>query len=136
MNEFKILIIGVIKNGDSVLMRKKFTGTGLYNETWYSFGTEFIPKNSKVFENYIKEYISLDISFVKSLSWGSEFKKDQDGEFKQFIYLNTEFKYEAGNIIVPEDLEKVEWVPIKNLSKLDIVPPSINLFKSLGYLSL
>jgi len=132
--KFKILIIGVIKNGDSLLMRKKFTGSGPYTETWYSFGAEFVPNGNNIFENYIKEYVSLDISFVRSLSWESEIKKDLDGELKQFIYLNTEFKYEAGGIVLPQGLEKVEWISLKDLSSLDIVPPSAKLFKKLKYL--
>ncbi len=132
----KILIIGNIKKDDSVLMRKKFVGSKPYEETWYSFGAEFIPGEEplKTFKDFIKAFVGINISPTKQLSWDTETKEDHDGVLKQFVYLNAEFEYVSGELIVPENLEKVEWIPIQNLSQLDIVPPSIVLFKKLGYL--
>ena len=132
----KILIIGDIKKGDSVLMRKKFVGSKPYVETWYSFGAEFIPGKDPLatFKDFIKGFVGIDISPTKHLSWDTETKEDHDGILKQFVYLDAEFEYVSGELIVPEGLEKVEWIPLENLSKLDIVPPSVVLFKKLGYL--
>lgn len=35
---------------------------------------------------------------------------------------------------VPEGAERVEWVDTEKLREYDIVPPSLELFKKLGYL--
>ena len=35
-----------------------------------------------------------------------------------------------------DELAKVEWVPVTNLTKYNLCPPSIILFRKLGYLSL
>ena len=132
----KILIIGNIKKGDSVLMRKKFAGSKPYNETWYSFGTEFIPGKDPItsFKDFIKGFVGVDISPTNHLSWDVETKQDHDGIIKQFIYLDAEFEYVSGELVVPKDLEKVEWITPHNLLQLDIVPPSVVLFRKLGYL--
>jgi hypothetical protein len=117
-------------------MRKKFAGSKPYVETWYSFGAEFISGEDplETFKNFIKGFAGIDISPTKHLSWDTETKEDHDGILKQFVYLDAEFKYLSGDLIVPEGLEKVEWIPLENLSQLDIVPPSVVLFKKLGYL--
>lgn len=132
----KVLIIGTINKGPSVLMRKKFAGSKPYNETWYSFGCDFIDgKNpADTFTEFIKGFVGIDVFPIKNLSWDTEIKEDHDGIPKQFIYLEVEFEYLSGSLTLPEGLEKVEWIPIKNLSELDIVPPSVILFKKLGYL--
>jgi len=133
----KILIIANIKKGDFILMRKKFKGSKPYAETWYSFGCDFILGQDPqfTFKTFIKSFLNIDVSFIKSLSWDLEIKNDIDGICKQFIYLDAEFKYISGDIIVPEGLEKVEWIPTNQLKNLDIVPPSVKLFKKLGYLN-
>lgn len=133
----KILVIGVVRNGDTVLMRKKPAGSKPYTETWYSFGCEFVPGEDieTSFSQYLIKYIGITVKPIKRLSWGAEVKEDHYGIPTQFIYLDVEFTYKAGEIRVPDELEKVEWVPIDALKELDIVPPSVALFKELGYIT-
>lgn len=132
----KILIIGNIIKGNSVLMRKKFAGSEPYQETWYSFGVEFVPGEDpgEVFKKYTKGFTGIDISPVRSFFWDAEIKKDHDGIEKQFIYLNLECEYISGKPTIPKDYEKIEWIPIEKLSTIDIVPPSVIMFKKLRYL--
>ncbi|TAK57412.1 hypothetical protein EPO17_02020 [Patescibacteria group bacterium] len=132
----KILIVGNIKKGDSILMRKKFAGSKPYLETWYSFGTEFIPGQDPrdTFVGYIQGFVGVIIRPTKRVFWDTEIKEDHDGITKQFVYLDLELEYVSGEPFVPEGLEKVEWILIANLSKLDVVPPSVAFFKKLGYL--
>ena len=133
----KVLVIANIKKGDAILMRKKFAGSKPYTETWYSFGCDFVSGQEPMstFVTFIKGFVGLDVTPIKSLSWDSETKDDTDGVYKQFVYLDAEFEYVSGEITIPEGLEKVEWVPVNQLQTLDIVPPSVKLFKKLGYLN-
>lgn len=132
----KVLIIGNILKGNSVLMRKKFAGSEPYQETWYSFGAEFVPGEDpgETFKKYIKGLAGVDVSPVRNFFWDTETKKDHDGIEKQFIYLDLECEYVSGEPIIPEGHEKIEWIPIEKLSELDVVPPSVIMFKKLGYL--
>jgi hypothetical protein len=117
-------------------MRKKFAGSKPYAETWYSFAVEFVPDRDPLvtFKDFIKGFVGVDISPTTHLSWDMETKEDHDGILKQFVYLDAQFEYVSGELIVPEGLEKVEWIPFENLSQLDVVPPSVVLFKKLGYI--
>lgn len=132
----KILIIGIIKKGDSVLLRRKFAGSKPYKETWYSFGCELVTEEdpAETFAGYVKNYLGIIISSSKYLSWDTETKEDHDGIRKQFIYLQIEFEYVSGELNLPKELERAEFIQISNLPDLDLVPPSVKMFKHLGYL--
>lgn len=132
----KTLIIGTIRKEDSILMRKKFAGSQPYQETWYSFGAEFVPSETpeETFKKYIKDFAGVEVSEIKSSFWDTEVKKDHDGIEKHFIYLDLQCEYASGEPTIPPGHEKIEWIPLEKLSTIDVVPPSVIMFKRLGYL--
>ena len=132
----KVLIIGVVKKGDSVLMRKKTDGSLPYKETWYLFGGELTPENTpeQAIINELKDKAGVDIKLAEKLSWDTEVKNDIDGVEKQFIYLDMICEYIGGELVPAEGIEKLEWVNFGELGNYDIVPPSRILFEKLGYL--
>ena len=70
----------------------------------------------------------------QQFSWDTEIKKDLDGVEKHFVYLDVICNYTGGDIIVAPGIEKIEWAPVDRLNEYDLVPPSIEVFKKLGYL--
>jgi ADP-ribose pyrophosphatase YjhB (NUDIX family) len=132
----KVLIIGVVKKGDSILMRKKPDGSPPYKETWYIFGAERVPgeppETSLI--NHIKKTTGIDVDVTERLSWDTEVKHDLDGIEKLFFYLDTLCEYKGGELNLSEGIEKLEWVPIADLGNYDIVPPSRKLFRKHGYI--
>jgi len=134
----KVLNIAVIEHNGKILMRKKPDGSLPYKETWYSFGGEVTDGISpeEATKEIVKLQTGIDIKLRENLSWDTEIKNDLDGERKQFIYLDSMYDYIDGELIINENqnIEKLEWIPIEKLCEYDIVPPSIILFKKLGYL--
>jgi ADP-ribose pyrophosphatase YjhB (NUDIX family) len=134
----KILNIAVIEKDGKILMRKKPNGSLPYKETWYSFGGEVLNGISpeEATKRIVKIQTGINIKLRENLSWDTEIKKDLDGIEKQFIYLDSLYDYVDGDLCIGENqsIEKLEWVPISELSSYDIVPPSVILFKKLGYL--
>ncbi|GHU07304.1 hypothetical protein FACS189431_1640 [Alphaproteobacteria bacterium] len=135
----KILNIAVIENGGKILMRKKPDGSLPYKETWYSFGGEVVDGISpeQAAKDIVKKQTGIDISLRENVGWDTEIKNDLDGERKQFIYLDSIFDYTGGDLEIGEgeNIEKLEWIPIGKLPEYDIVPPSVELYKKLGYMS-
>jgi ADP-ribose pyrophosphatase YjhB (NUDIX family) len=131
----KILVIGVVKKGDKVLMRKKPDGSPPYKQTWYLFGGELVPDKTpkEVIKETLKKQTGINIKMTRALGWDTEIKKDIDGEVKLFIYLDTICKYINGKLRLSKGIEKLEWVLISKLKNYDLVPPSKKLFKKLGY---
>ena len=133
----KELIIAIVEKEGSILMRKKPEGSLPYKETWYLFGCERLStqEDSVTIQNYLK--IELDINVEvnnRIIPSGFEIKKDHDGVEKNFIYSNLLCKYLNGTPQTPSGIERVEWLPKNKLSEYDLVPPSVKLLKSLGYL--
>lgn len=136
MPEAKILIVGIIQKDDSTLLRKKFPGSLPYKETWYSFGCDFQPDEDprETYRSYLLEHVGIEVEVTRALSWNTEVKEDHDGETKRFVYLELECSYVSGDPRVPEGHESVRFVPQGELSSLDLVPPSVDMFRRAGYL--
>ncbi|MBI2062547.1 MAG: hypothetical protein HYT64_02575 [Candidatus Yanofskybacteria bacterium] len=133
----KELIIAVVEKDDAILMRKKPAGSAPYEETWYSFGCERIPTQDDptTLKDYLKTELGIDVEVDnESIPFGAEIKKDHDGIEKNFIYINLHCKYLGGDPKIPKGAERVEWISKDKLMEYDIVPPSIKLFKTLGWL--
>jgi len=134
--ELKVLIIAVIRKGDSILLRKKPEGSPPYKETWYLFGCDFVPGKDvgETVQAHMSSLLDVSVKLTSQFSWATEVKQDIDGITKQFIYLDVLCDYASGDVRTPAGVEKVEWVPIARLAEYDNVPPSVALFKKLGYL--
>lgn len=133
----KILIIGVVKKDNTILLRKKPDGSPPYKETWYLFGGELTENNSpdEAITAQLKQQAGITIRVVEKNGWATEVKHDLDGVEKQFVYLNTLCEYVEGDLTPAEGIEKLEWVPIEKLGEYDHVPPSRKLLRELGYIS-
>ena len=133
----KELIMAIIEKDGAVLMRKKPAGSPPYKETWYSFGCERVPSQDDptTLKSYLKTYLGIDVEVDnESIPFGTEIKKDHDGIEKNFIYINLRCKYLGGEPKTPKGAERVEWISKDKLTEYDIVPPSVKLFKTLGWL--
>ena len=133
----KELLMVVIEKDGAILMRKKPEGSVPYKETWYSFGCERVAgqDDRATLKSYLKTELGIDAEIEgKPVSIGSETKEDHDGVLKRFSYINFCCNYLSGSVKVPKRVERVAWIPKIDLSKYDIVPPSVKLFKELGYM--
>jgi len=135
----KVLSIAVVERDGKVLMRKKPNGSVPYEETWYMFGGEVADGKDPVEAaiEIVKRQTGVTIALRESLGWDSEVKKDLDGETKQFVYLDGLYDFVEGELQIGEgeNIEKLEWVAIGELDKYDLVPPSVVLFKKLGWVA-
>lgn len=119
-----------------MLMRKKPDGSPPYPQTWYLFGAEATPDKlpDEALKEHVKKQVGIDIRIDKKFSWDTEVKQDLDGVEKFFVYLDVLCEYKNGEPTLTPGIEKLEWVEIARLSEYDIVPPSVEVFRKLGYL--
>lgn len=132
-----ILVIGIVKDGNRVLLRKKPDGSPPCKETWFLFGGELNTDNQdpeEVLVSTLKKQAGIDIRITKRLSWDTETKPNHDGNMAFYIYLACLCEYVSGDLVPAEGIEKLEWIPIQQLSSYDLVPLSRKLFKKIGYL--
>ena len=117
-------------------MRKKPDGSPPYTQTWYLFGGELAANvdPEQTIKDTVRAQAGVEISFGQKFSWDSEVKKDLDGIEKQFVYLDVICNYENGKLVPGPGIEKLEWALVDNLGQYDIVPPSVEVFKKLGWM--
>ena len=134
--ELKLLIVAVIRKSDAILLRKKPEGSPPYPQTWYLFSCEFASGQDagEMIQTHMSSSVGISVQLTSQFSWDTEVKQDIDGITKQFIYLDVLCEYVSGEPHVPAGAEKIEWVPVAKLADYDNVPPSVALFKKLGYL--
>ena len=135
----RVLIIAVIenKNGE-ILLRKKPDGSPPYKETWYVFGADLVPGSDieQTLNKHVQEQTGITIRITNQVGWDTEVKHDLDSIEKQFVYLDVVCEYVTGELQLSDGIEKLEWVPKARLAEYDNVPPSVKLFKKLGYMEL
>ena len=132
----KTLLIALIENDDGdVLMRKKPFGSAPYKETWYIFGCEQIEgkKDEQTLFEYLKNDFGIETKSLVKIGEDHETKQDHDGIVKDFKYIDYSCIYHKGDVKIPKGIEEIKWIPKNKLSEYDIVPPSLKLFKKLGY---
>ncbi len=132
-----ILVIGIVRNGEKILLRKKPDGSAPYKEPWYLFGAELSEQDlnpEEALKETLKKQAGIEIKPLKRLAWATETKPDQKGEDSFYVYLDYLCDYISGELVAGEGIEKLEWVPIEQLASYDLVPPSRKLFKRIGYL--
>ncbi len=135
--ETKVLIVAVVENENGeVLLRKKPDGSPPYNETWYIFGAELKAGEdvAETLRAHIQKQAGIETQLVQKIGWDDEVKQDVDGIVKQFVYLDVTSKYLSGDLCLSEGIERLEWVPKDQLAAYDNVPPSVKLFKQMGYI--
>ncbi len=133
----KVLIVAVVENENGeILLRKKPAGSPPYEQTWYIFGAEFMAGEEldAVLANHIEKQTGIKSEIVDRLGWDHEIKPDIDGETKHFIYLDVLSRYVSGELTLSPGVEKLEWVAKDKLHEYDNVPPSVKLFKKLGWI--
>lgn len=131
-----VLIVAIVKKDDAVLMRKKPDGSPPYAETWYIFGAELMPgiDPDQAIKDTVRGQSGIDITIRERFSWDTEVKHDLNNIEKQFVYLDVICEYAGGEPVPGPGIEKIEWVRTADLNNYDIVPPSVEVFKKLGWL--
>ena len=82
----------------------------------------------------VRNQAGVEINVAERFSWDTEVKHDLDGVEKQFAYLDILCDYASGDLIMGKGIEKLEFVPVSNLNNYDVVPPSVSVFKKLGWM--
>lgn len=129
------MAIAVIRKGDLILLRKFDPAKNPYKEPWGLFGGR-LEGNGAVVEmlnRELKARWNVTVSITEQLAWDEDQKLDHDGEEKQFIYLDALCELVSGDPEPTNQNEELKWVSLDKLEEYKQAPPSVRLFKKLGY---
>jgi len=131
-----IMAIAVIKKDNQILIRKFDAERNPYKEPWGLFGGRLEGDGTVVelLNIELKKRWNMEVTINEKLGWDEDQKADLDGEEKRFVYLDALCELANGDPNPANPNEELKWVPIDKLSDYKHVPPSVKLFKKLGYL--
>ena len=104
-----VLVVGVIKKSNSILLRKKPKGSPPYKESWYIFGGELNGKSQspeKVLKYTLKNQTGISIKPIEHLGWDVETKPNQQGQMTYYVYVDYLCKYVSGKLVAGKGIEK------------------------------
>jgi len=132
------MAIAVIRKDDKVLIRKFDPEANLYDEPWGLFGGVLEGRGAidKLLNNELKKRWNMTVAIKERLTWKEkEQKVDHNGEMKQFIYLYVLCELTSGEPWPANPNEELRWVRLtKELATYEFNPPTVRIFKNLGYL--
>ncbi len=131
-----LMPVAIVKNGESILLRKMDPAKSPYKQLWALFGGR-VEGDESITEALNKELMArwnFTVSIDEKLWWDEEIKIDFDSEDKHFIYLDAICTVESGEPHPVNENETLEWVPITKLKEYDINPPTKVLLQRLGFL--
>ena len=151
MREIKRNIVSALiftKDGKFFQGMKDSQKGGVYADCWHIPGGGVEPgeSNEEALKREIMEEAGIDISgykisLVDDTGRGQSYKTLETGENvickMQFSVYKVEINDKNSNeikISLNDDLVKYRWTNPKELPTLKLTPPSIELFKKLGYL--
>ena len=132
-----LMPVAVVRNGDSILLRKMDPAKSPYKELWALFGGRIEDSGGMVVDALNKELLArwnFTVSITEKLWWDEETKIDHDGVEKRFIYLDAICQIDGGEPSPVNENETLEWVELRELGGYDINPPTRILLERLGYL--
>ena len=144
----RVVVSGIIVSKDNKILLGKGQPGSVYKDCWLIPGGGVDEGETKIqtLIREVKEEVNLDISnyhheLVEDNATGeSEKILKETGEHvlvhMQFFTYRIKVPKNANSIQIAagDDLAELTWAPIDNMADYPLSPPSINLFKKLGYL--
>jgi len=147
-NKDRIIVSAVIISQDNKMLLGKVRVSGVYPDCWHIPGGGIEPDESKqdALTREIKEETGIDISnyeaeLLSDSDTDEALKTDKDIGEKFLVTMhfnvfkiNLELIADEVNISLNDDLVEYQWVPLLDLKKYKLTPPSEKLFRKLGWI--
>ncbi len=137
MQTYRITATAVITKGDEVLLGKKPKDIGPYPNTWILPGGGIDFDNETAEEALIREIneeTGLNVKNIKPHIFITDKEPNKKGVETYYVHLVYLAEYDSGEIKAGDDVEYLEWIPIKQIPSLTVARPSITTFKKLGWI--
>ena len=133
----RVIVVGLIKKGDQLLLGQKPPGKGPYPDTWHlpGGGINLDEENAEeAILREIQEETGLTVNNLKKIAWDTDVEPNKHGEPTYYIFLQYSCEYEDGALLPGDDMHHFEWVEIKKVSAYNLNKPTKILLEKLGYL--
>lgn len=150
------IVVGIIQNGNKVILGKKAKGKPPYPDVWHTpgGGTEDQGLTDKIFNNgdFDNEYFHNELKREMREELGVEIKnitnivprfrkapresetENKEGQMTHYYFLEYLCDYAGGELKPSDDLAEAKWVGRENLKSVNLTPPSRKMYRELGWI--
>ncbi|MBS1267166.1 MAG: ADP-ribose pyrophosphatase [Candidatus Woesearchaeota archaeon] len=132
----RVVVVGVITYQNKILMRRKQKDRGPYPNTWMipgggvDLGEESLVQALK---REVLEETGLSIKNIEQIGFSEDKEPNKHGEMTHYLFLEFLAESTSKHARAGSDLIKLKWFDKSELKDLKIPPPSVKIFKKLGY---
>lgn len=137
MQPYRITATAVIIKGDEVLLGKKPKDVGPYPNTWIlpGGGIDFVTETAEeALIREIDEETGVKVKNITPHVFITDNEPNKLGVMTYFVHLVYLAEYDSGELNAGDDVNYLEWMPIKQLPKEKVARPSVITFKKLGWM--
>ncbi|MBI4836708.1 MAG: NUDIX hydrolase [Candidatus Abawacabacteria bacterium] len=134
----RVIVSAVIEKDNKILMGSKPKDIGPYPNTLHipgggvELGAESLMTAVK---REVFEETGLEIDNVQRINFNEDFTPNHNGIMTHYIFLVYHAQYKSGELKTPDsEFRTLGWYPKESLKSLALAAPSIELFKSMGWL--
>lgn len=131
-----LIVSAIIEKNGSYLFGRKPKDIGPYPNCWLLIGGRAYPEKEGLKESLkreVKEEANLEITDIQPISFDED-RRHRKGIMTHLIFLTYLVKYKSGQEKPGDDIVKLKWVKKSEIKNLELAPPSIKLFKQLGWI--
>lgn len=155
MND-RYIVTGIVQHGDMVVVGKKAKGQSPYPDVWHTPGggientdlaKELYEKGDFDNEYFhtelqreIREELNIEITNIRNIVPGARTTprqgdaQNKSGEQTHYYFLEYFCDYVGGELEPGDDLAEVRWVHKEDLTNIQLTPPSLEMYKELGWI--
>ena len=154
----RIIVCGIVSDGNKILLGKKEKGRPPYPDVWHTLGGgiqdlelgEKLLEEGKLEDIYfqqelkreLEEEANIQVKNIKNICPDYRVRprtaitKDKNGEITEYIFL--EFLCDLESSLLDsksgDDIAQLLWVTKKDVNKIKLTPPSLEMYKELGWI--
>lgn len=131
-----IIVSAIIEKNGQYLFGRKPKDMGPYPNCWLLVGGKAYPEKECLEESVrreVKEETNLEIKNLLPVFFDED-HRIRKGEMTHLIFLTYLCKYKSGVEKPGDDIETIKWVKKSEIKNLEVSPPSVKLFRHLGWI--
>jgi ADP-ribose pyrophosphatase YjhB (NUDIX family) len=133
----RVVVSVLIEKDGELLFGRKKANRRPYPNTWLTIGggvdleTETLEEGLR---REVREETGLELSNIRKLAFDEDVEPDNEGKDVHYLFLTFVAQCQSGTAKAGDDIVELKWVPIEDLSKINLPRPTIKLFKELKWL--
>ncbi|HVZ11428.1 MAG TPA: NUDIX domain-containing protein [Patescibacteria group bacterium] len=131
----RIVVAAVIEYDGKILLGQKTPGVGPYPNSWHLPGGGVdleVETIDEAMRREIREETGLEVAELTRDGFDEDYENDKTGILTHYVFLRYDVKVKTDKASADDDLRMLKWIPISELSKIELARPLSKHLKEKG----